>query len=422
GLPVTAHDFEYSWKRVLNPATASQYAYILYFIKGAEEYNTGKVKDPAMVGVKALGDFKLQVQLTHPTPFFPHLVSYYTYRPVPKKTVERHGDKWTHPEHIVSNGAYRIVSWIPQKEILMGKNPHYWEADNVKIPKAKFLPVEDRETALKLHLNGKVHYSEDLPYLKIPELKKRGDYQDGPAFITYYYQFNTRRKPFDDVRVRRALNRAIDKKRITEFMKKGDFPVTHLTPSGMKGYTPPEGDSFDPVQAKKLLAEAGFTDPATFPAVSIYYNTSENHKTIAELIQHMWKENLGISVGLINQEWKVVTQTYQSGNYDIGRMAWIGDYLDPYTFLTLLTSGSQQNETGWGNSVYDDLVLNQSAVESNPKKREKLLQTAEKLLLDETVIIPLYQYNLPILVDPRLKGFYNNPLKHHPLKFASFEE
>ena len=422
GDPVTASDFEYSWKRVLNPETAAQYAYILYFIKNAEEYNTGKIRDAKLVGVKTLNPTTLQVTLKEPIPFFPSLTCFFTYRPVHKATVEKFGNQWTKAENMVGNGTYKMTSWIPMKEIILEKNTNYWDAANVRIPKVKFLPTEDGNTALKQYLDGQSHFLYSLPYLQIPKLSKRPDFHNEGQLATYYYLFNTLQKPFDDVRVRRAFSMGINRKQITDLLGRGDIPTNHLTPQ-IAGYHPPEGPDFNPKEAKKLLAEAGFSDPKTFPPFSVIYNTDENHKAIAEMIQNMWKKNLGIEATLQNVDWKVLIDTYhKSKDFSVGRYAWVGDYLDPNTFVSLYTSSSTQNDIGWSNPTFDDLVLNQAAKETDLKKRAKILEEAEAIFLSEAPIIPIYHYAHPILLDTRVKGFYPNLQDLHPVKFAYFEE
>lgn len=420
GDPVTAHDFVYSWQRVLDPKTASTYAYILYFIKNGEEFNQGKLKDAAQVGVKAIDNYTLQVTLKEPTPFFPQVVAYTSYRPVHRGSVEKWGNQWTRPEHIVTNGAYRVTSWILQKEILLSRNEYYWDKENVHIEKVKFLPVEERETALKLHLSGKIHFTDQLPYLKLPALKKREDFQNGPMLSVYYYELNLQKAPFDNLKVRQALNLAVDKKQIVETLQEGHTVAFNLIPPGIYGYVPAEGASYNPEKAKTLLAEAGYADPKKFPKFNIYYNTSENHKAIAEMVQNMWKTNLGIEVGIINQEWKVYLKTLNMKQFDVGRLGWIADYADPFTFLTQFTTTSQQNHTSWSNAEFDNLVLNLSSKEQDQKKRFKILQEAEAVFLQELPTIPLYHYARPILLDVRVKGFYHNARDIHPLKFARF--
>lgn len=422
GDRVTADDFEYSWKRVLNPKLASEYAYILYPIVGAEDFNTGKTKTPEKVGVKALDKTTLQITLNNPTPYFLQMVTFKTFRPVHRPTVEKWQALWTRAEYMVSNGPYRLATWISHKEIVIEKNPHYWDRDNVKIGRAKFLPIEDLETGLKMSQTGKIHFSDDLPPLKIPSLRGQPGFHAGPELATYFYYFNTNRPAFKDKRVRQALNLAIDKQKLVEVMQKGDWPATTLVPPDVGDYASPKGESFNPEKARQLLAEAGFGDPATFPKYSVFYNTNEGHKMIAEIMQSMWKQNLGIDIGILNQEWKVVLNNYTLRRYDIGRMGWIGDYADPHTFLNQFTTGSQQNRTDWSNPEYDLLVTQLSAETKDPKKRFELLKKAEEILLDEMPILPIYYYNHAFLLDTRVEGFYHNLQDFHPLKFVSFKE
>ncbi|MBI4126488.1 MAG: peptide ABC transporter substrate-binding protein [Deltaproteobacteria bacterium] len=421
GTPVTASDFEYSWKRALDPKTASEYAYILYPLLNAEEYNTGKITDSETVGVKAVDDGTLRVELKNPVPYFPHLASFATYRPVHRATVEKWGEEWIRPEHMVSNGPYRLTSWVPQKEIVMEKNPNYWDKANVRINKAIFLPTDDNETALKLYLDGKAHYNDYIPPTKVPEMAKRDDYHFIPEWATYYVWFNTERKPFDDPRVRQALSLAIDRQKIVDVKKSNDVATTQSVPPGYEGYTSPEVQGFDPAKAKALLAEAGFADPKTFPTVSFYYNTSDANKLVAELIQSMWKENLGINIALVNQEWKTLLQTWSTGSFEISRYGWVGDFLDPVTFIDIFTSSSTQNYTRWKNPAFDELVA-QSARKLDPATRLATLKKAEEILLQELPAIPLFHYGRPQMIDPRVKGFYPNAMNQHAIKFAWFEQ
>lgn len=420
GDPVTAHDFEYAWKRALDPKTASRYAWIMFFIKNSEEFNSGTLTDPNSVGVKAINDTTLVVTLKNPTPFFPEVVCFTTFYPVHQKTVETYGENWTRAENMVSNGAYKLVDWQPNQHFLLEKDPLYWDAANVSIPKVKFLTIEDRETALKLYEEGVVHYIEEIPEVKMPLFRDRPDFYNTPYLTTFLLLINTTKKPFDDKRVRQALNMALDKKQITDVFQKGDFPATHLTPKGMLGYIPPEGKSYDPEGARALLTEAGYSDPKTFPKFTLAYSSGTQYQKIAEMAQNFWKTNLGIDIELLSYEWKVLVQNYEKGNYDVGRMNWVGDYMDPQTFLGFFTA-PEVHHTGWINPQYDALVNEIAAAELDPQKRFALLQEAEKIFLDEMPAIPVYHHSRPILVDSRVTGFYPNLQQLHPLKFAAFK-
>ncbi len=422
GDPVTAHDFVYSWERVLNPATASRYAYQLYYVKNGEAYNKGKIKDPKALGLAAPDDYTFVVTLENPTPFFLHLVLVETLRPVHRATVEKYGREWTRPEHIVSNGPFRLVTWIPQRKIVLKRNERYWDAASVKLEEAHFFPIDDQETALKKYMAGEVDWTRETPNAKTDLLRKNPDFHADPYLGTYFYRLNVTRPPLDDVRVRRALGMSIDKEKITRFVTKaGEQPTDSYTPPGIKGYVPPKGPGFDVKEAQRLLAEAGYPGGAGFPVLELQYNTSENHKRIAQVVQQMWKKNLGIRIALVNLEWQVYLKNQKRLDYDISRSGWIGDYPDPNTFLDLFVTGRGNNNTGWSNPRYDELIA-LAGREMDPEKRLGYFAEAEKILLEEMPIIPVYIYTRNYMIRPYVKGFYNNLLDIHPLKFVSIEK
>lgn len=421
GDPVTAHDFEYSWKRALDPKTGVRFAPILFYLENGQAFNEGKA-DANTVGVTAVDDYTLVVKLRAPTPFFEELSGFYTYFPVHQKTVETFGDDWTKPENIVCNGPYKLVHWIPQKEVLLEKNSYFWDASNVKIAKAAYLPLDDLHTALKKYLNGESHFNPQLPTLEIRGLKDRPDFHSQAEFRTYFITINTARKPFDDIRVRKAFAMAIDKERIVETLGRGDLVADAFVPPGMSGYISPSGLPYDPVAAKALLTEAGFGDPSTFPHFTFLYNTDENHKLLAEQLQNMWKENLGIDIAIQNMEYKSLLKVYEPENHDFGLLRWIGDYLDPHTFLDMFTSTSDFNHSNWSSETYDSIVTRTSFEERDQAKRFAMLSQAEKIFVDEVPAIPLYHSTLPFLLDPRVKGIYGNLTNDHPIRYAYFEE
>lgn len=421
GKPVTAHDFVYSWLRLLNPQTASKYAFVLYPVNNAEAYNTSKLTDPSQVGVKAVDDYTLLVTLAHPTPYFPSLTCFHTYRPVPKWVVEQYGAKWTLPDHIVSNGAFMMKSWIPHRMIVVVKNPKYWDAANVKLPGINFHPIEDKSTAVKMYEAGDLDIKVEPPAVLLPSLIGRPDLIKAPYLTTYFYRINVTRPPLNDARVRQALSQAIDRKTlVAEYLHGVKIPTTSLVPSGMGHYMPAPGFDFNPTEAKRLLTEAGFADPQRFPKFSILYNTDESHKLVAEVIQQMWKQYLGITVNLRNEEWKSYLKSQQQLNYDISRTGWIGDYLDPMTFLDLFISHSGQNQTGWKNPRFDGLIAD-AVSEPVPNKRLELLRQAEALILNESPVIPIYTYLRWTLMRPYVKGYHPNLQDLHPFKWISLE-
>lgn len=422
GTPVTAADFVYSYERILNPKNGAKYANILYPIKNAEAYNQGKMTDFKQVGIKAKDPYTLVFELGYPAPYLTYLTSFYTYYPVPRQAIEKHGNSWTRPENIVGNGPFVLKDWTPQKYATMTPSPTYWNKGSVKLPGLRIWTVEDLETALKMYDEGQLDVAWYLPTAKIPALRTRPDFVKAPWFTTEYYWVNIKDPILKDVRVRKALAMAIDRKVLTEqFMHGIDAPISTLTPGGIPGYTPPaNAPQFNPAEARKLLAEAGVKDPSTV-TVEILYNTHEQRKTVAQVIQQMWKQNLGINVQLHNEEWKSYLKDQKQKNYvSLCRSGWVGDYLDPMTFLDMLVSTSTMNHSYWGNPKYDELIAKANQ-EPNVQKRLQLLSQAESILVDELPLIPIYQQNKTYLIKPFVKGYYPNVLDAHPWQSVSID-
>lgn len=424
GTPITAKDFFYSWERVLRPATAATYAFQLYPVKNAEEYNQGKITDSKQLGLKVINDKTFQVTLVNPTPYFLKLAAHQTLAPVNEAAVKKYGATWSFPGKIVCNGPFVLKQWTPQKEILLVKNEKYWDAANVKLDAVRFLPVPEYETAVKMYEMGQLDNVFELPPLKVATFKSRPDYIGAPYLNSMYYWFNTKVKPFDDVRVRQALTLAIDRAVITDkVLRRGDLPINSFVPPGITGYTPPAAASlFNPSKAKALLKEAGYGPGGKpFPAVDILYNTTAEHRAVAEVIQNMWKTHLGIEVKLRNEEWKSYLKSLDTRNYQIGRAGWVGDYVDPATFLDLLSSKNPMNYAGYHNPVYDKL-LQDAAKEQNKTLRSRILAKAEALVLKDFPIIPLYVQVKTFLKKPYVKGYYPNMVDVHPLHWVSVED
>jgi oligopeptide transport system substrate-binding protein len=417
GTPLTARDFWWTWLRVLRPATASRYASFLFSVKNAEAYNSGKLADSTAVGLAAPDDSTFVVTLDHPTSYFVFLTQYYTCLPVPRHVVERWGDRWTRREHLVGNGAFLLDYWRQRDRFEFVPNPRYWDRANVKLDRVIAYSVEDLNTCTNLYKAGVTDWNPSgyIPNQYLPYMKQFADYRTGLYHGIYFYSINTTRKPLDDVRVRRALNLAVDRDAITQDLLKGSYPSWgNFCPSGYPGYQPPRGISFDPKRARELLASAGFPGGKGFPKIAITFNTSENHRRIAEALQAMWKRELGIQVELANQEWGSYLQATTSLQYDIARRSWIGDYLDHTTFLSIMKTGDGNNRTGWSDPRYDAL-LREADVEVNPERRMALLAEAEARLLDGGAIIPIYHYSSTELIKPYVKGIYPTALDTHPL-------
>lgn len=418
GDPVTAEDFRYSWLRVLDPKTASPYADMLFPIAGAEAFYRGQGADPKSVGVEVVDALTLRVTLAHVAPYFLELCTFYTYLPVHRATVEAHGDRWTRPEHMVSNGPYRLVEWLFNQRVVGEKNPHYWGRDRLGIDRFEALPIEEATTMVTVYESGNLDWSGavDLPAIKHGILSRRPDYHEDPYLGVYFYRYNVTEPVLVDNRVRQALAMAVDREAIVKVIKMGITPaVTYVPP--MPGYIAGETDvRFDPDRARALLTEAGYPGGEGFPRLQLLYNTQENHKRIAEMVQQMWDRHLGITVDLENQEWKVYLKSQQALSYDISRSGWIGDYLDPMTFLGMWTEGNGNNNTGWADREYDGL-LTRARFESDPQARLAILRDAETILLQRGPVLPVYHYARAYLLNPAVEGFRPHPQNLHPIKY-----
>ena len=423
GAPLTARDFVYAWHRVLAPATASRAASMLYPIAGAEAYNKGVTTDSTTVGVRAIDDSTLTVHLAQPTSYFLFLTTFYTYMPVQQKCIERWGNTWTAPEHMVSNGPFTMRSHTQAEKIVAVKNPLYWDARHVALDGVVAYAVDDLNTSTNMYKAGMIDWNPSgyIPAPFIPSLRHFRDYRTGEFQSTYFYCINVTRKPYNDPRVRRALNLAVDRVAITRDLLKGTRRAWgRITPDGYPGYHAPAQIAFDPVRARAELAAAGFPGGKGFPKLRITFNTSEDHRRIAEAVQAMWKRELGIDVELQNMEWASYLQTTTALQYDVARRSWIGDYLDPMTFLGMLRTGDGNNRTGWSDALYDGL-LQRADHEVDPTIRMELLRQAEARALDQGVFIPIYHYTTHELVKPYVHGIFHTALDIHMLTRVSID-
>jgi oligopeptide transport system substrate-binding protein len=429
GDPVTAHDFVYAWQRILSPALGSEYSYMLYCIRNAKEYNEGNLQDPAQIGVTALDDHTLRVTLVHPTPYLLSMQIHNSFFPVHKPTIERfggideRGTKWTQAGNLVGNGPFMLTRWEPNRIISLAKNPHYWDAAHVRLNGAHFYPIDSQQTEERAFRRGELHTTSEVPLNKI-EVYKRSNpdlIHTDPFLGTYFYRFNVTRPPFDDARVRRAFAMAIDRKTLVEKVTKGSQqPAGCLTPPDTAGYTCASAIPYNAEEAGKLLAEAGHPQGRGLPPIELLYNTSESHKLIAEAIQQMWKEHLGVEVSLVNQDWKVYLASMGNLDYQIARSAWIGDYLDPNSFLDCFVTGGGNNRTGYASPVYDKLIA-RAAQTAEQQQRFAVFQEAEQVLLNDAPIAPIYFYTRVYLKVPELKGWEPNILGHVRYKNLYFE-
>jgi oligopeptide transport system substrate-binding protein len=538
GAPVTARDFVYAWRRLLDPATGSEYAYLLHVVRDAEAFHAAEaaadalagpsaeaaaalarapggidgarwrrfaaeqqlaerlrgVRDPLLErllararggvsadelaalpaalasaatrlrasaaaarrhfgvdrGVFAPDDRTLVVELRAPTPYFPELVAFFPTYPVPRRAVEAAGRAadWFLPDQIVSNGPFRLVEWRVGERIRLERSASYWNRGAIRLASVDALPVENATTALNLYLADQADWlpSPSYPADLVDDLRQRPDFYANAGMVLYFYRLNCGRPPFDDPRVREAVALALDREAIVrDVARLGQIPALRVVPPGMPGYEPPPSAlGFAPARARALLAEAGYGPGRPFPSVGILYNTAEFHRQVAEVVADQLRRNLGIDARAYNQEWQAYQASVQSGDYDIARAGWIGDYLDPNTFLDLFVSGGGNNQTGWSDPRYDAWIREAADVESFVRRpgeafaalrepeamrallaavaaaprgaprraalarvRLQLLREAEALLVQEAFpIVPVYFYVVSGLVKPRVGGFY----------------
>lgn len=424
GDPVTAHDFEFAWKRALDPKLnpPSPYAYQLYYIKNAENYNVEQdnpnhITDPNQVGVKSKDDYTLEVTLGAPTPYFLGLLSFQTYFPVHKSAKDN--PNWAaEAKTIISNGPFKISEWKHSNSLVMVPNENYYAKNEIKLTKVKFSMIKDSATELNMYNTGQLDYSGkptgEIPLDQLPKLQKekQGEFSVKGIASTYYYMFNVTASPFDNVNIRKAFAMAVDRQKLVDKVTlSGELPAHGFVPPGILGVkeeyrTEHKDDYFaDNVEeAKKLLAQ-GLKEKglSALPEIKLTYNTSDAHKKIAQAIADMWSKNLGVTVKLENQEWKVFLKNRDSLNYQIVRAGWGADYNDPMTFIDLWTSKSGNNDSGFKSSEYDALVKEAYST-GDQQKRVDAMTKAEKILMDDMVIMPLYYYSSTQMMKPNLKG------------------
>jgi len=418
GKKVRAQDFEYSWKRLLNPKTGSQYAYILFDIVNAQAFAEGKLRDPSAVGVQAPDDNTLVVTLRYPASYFLAITTFEVTYPQRQDIVEKFENRWTEPSNIVTNGPFRLAAWKHENEIDLSANSTYF-LGKPAIDKVSMFMVNEKTTAVTMYEQGNLDFMDDhsIPSLDKPRLSKMPGYKLVPQLRGEYYGFAVDRKPFDNPKLRQAFAMAIDRAVFPKILQGGQTPATSWIPPGMLAHSPKIGLPFNPNEAKRLLSEAGYPDGRGFPRLTLMYNTVESHRTIAEAVQQMWKKNLNIDIELENQEWKVYLDNQRTLNYQIGRFAWIADYVDPKSFIEMFITGGGNNQTGWSNKEYDRLLAEADRAPNN-QQRYELYQKAEAILLDEAPIIPVYHYSHAYLLSPSVEGWYPTLLDHHPYKYV----
>jgi oligopeptide transport system substrate-binding protein len=424
GAPVTAGDFAYSLRRTVDPATGSSYAAILAPIENAMAIIRGE-HAPATLGVEAIDEHTLKIRLEAPTPYFLGLLTHTTTYPVYRPAVDRYGAAFTQPDNNVSNGAYKISEWVVASHITLQRNTHYWNDTKTRIDILKYFAIDDAEAELRRYRAGELDWTSTVPLGRLDWVREHlpDEYRASPYLGTYYYGLNLTRPPFEDKpTLRRALSLAIDRKILVEKVIRGGEIVAYgWVPPAVHNYTSQRFDYADwprrkqVQEARRLYCQAGFSENKPLN-VEIRYNTSDAHQKIATVIASQWQSVLGVKTTLLNEEWKVFLQNVQARRVtEAYRAAWIGDYNDAYTFAELLHSGFGLNGTGYANPEYDRLV-EQAAVEADRERRRKLLQQAERVLLKDHPLIPIYFYVSKRLIKPYVEGVRDNIMDHHYTK------
>lgn len=429
GDPLTARDFVFGIHRALSPRLASEYAYVLFPIRNAEAFNAGRLDDFSQVGVKAVDDQTLEITLAQPAPYLAAAATLPAWFPAHQTSIEKLGPfddraaKWTRPENMVCNGPFLLKEWSPGSRVVVDRNPNYWDAKRVRLTRIMFFPIENASTQEAAFRAGQLHVTSDVPLSRIAFYRRNqpGILRIDPFLDTAFLRFNTVRKPFADPRVRQALARALDRTALVRDVTLGGQQPAHcLTPPGMPGYTARTSIPDDFAGARRLLAEAGYPGGRGFPRVEIQFTTLELNQRLLEAVQQMWRRELGIEVSLANKEQRVWLSDERLRNYDISYAHWIGDYVDPGTYLELFLTDGGNNSTGWSSPEYDRLVAAGSSA-LDPSRRVELYQQAEALLLDDAPIAPVFFGTRVFLCHPAVRNWRPALLGLHQYKDVYLE-
>ena len=422
GTPVVAGDFVASWLRVLDPANEAGFATLLYVIDGAREIHTGEAADVSGFGARAEDDHTLVVTLEAPAAHFLELTADAMMLPVNPECVKKHGWTWTLPGNIVVNGPFQLATWKPNDRLILERNPEYWDAGSVQLARVIALTAPPETGLLDAYEAGRVHWTgfagDTLEVDRWPEVATDPGYREHRTLHTGYLIFNTRRWPFDDVKVRQAFAAAVDRGRVAAH---GQREATEqLVPAGLTGYDTPPGIAQDADRARGLLAEAGYPRGEGFPAVEIAVDRQAANVSAMREVATIWTEELGVDVRVYEREWRVHDEIVKGGRFDVARGAWVADYPDPMNFLEIYRSDSQLNFPGYVDPIFDAFV-EEAQQTSDTGSHDRLLHSAEARLLEQVPIVPLYHEVSRSLVAPSVQGYEDNLLDVHLLRYLSLE-
>lgn len=413
GEPLTAQDFVDSWRRALTPALAADNAWYLYDVAGAEDFNAGRLADPTALGFSAPDARTVVLRLRQPVPYLPALVSLPAWFPVnpralaPHGALDKRGTAWTRPGNLVGNGPFTLRVWSPNARIVVAQSPHHWESAANRLAEIVFYPIEKADDEERAFRAGQLHVTNNLPVAKLGAWRAQdaARLRADPILQSVFLRFNTTRPPLDNPDVRRALSLAIDRDTLARTVLQGSrAPARSLTPAPTGPYTARARAGTDLAEARRLLAAAGFPDGRGFPPFELQARNDELMPRLAEALQAAWQRDLGIRVSIAQVEQKTWISNQQTLSYGISTAAWTADYPDPQTFLSLFSSNSAYNWTGWKNADYDAL-LTSAAATPDAAARLELFQDAEKVLLESAPVAPLYFGAQTYLIHPAVRGW-----------------
>lgn len=426
GTPLTAGDFLFAYERILKQDLAAPYAEMLYFIKGAESFNKGEIKDFKEVGVTAPDDYTLKLALREPVPFLPLLTRHYTWFPLPRHVVLKHGtmagrfNPWSQPDKLVGNGAFILKQWKPKERLELVKNPLFRDADKVKLNGLSFIPAKDSDAETRAFLAGQLHTTYQLPIPLVDRMRAnfRQYLRQEPYFATDFIRVNLSRRHLDNPKLRMALSLAIDRKLLCDNLLKGNRPTGTINPE-MGDYRPEPVVSFDRERAKALLEEAGYREGLGLPHFKLLMSGNAN-RAVAEALQATWRKTLGIEVDIDPRDWGGYVTAQQTLDYDMAFAAWVGDYPDPTTFLMMWTKDNGNNNTDWSSEEYEKLLADATR-QPDPAQRLAIFKKAERLLMEEQPVLPVCQRGCNYLLRPEVKGWHPLLLGNHPWHTISLE-